>query len=86
MEDHIVADTQRPDDAATLRSALARQYGHFAEHLSRASFEQLIDELALARMRDSLGMVDAPFAAPPSPTELRQVLAAKEIRKGSERT
>ena len=56
VEDHIVADTQTPDDAAALRSVLARQYGHFAEHLSRASFEMLIDELALARMPDSLGL------------------------------
>ena len=56
MEDHIVADTHTPDDAAALRSVLARQYGHFAEHLSRASFETLIDDLALARMREGVDM------------------------------
>ena len=64
VEDHIVAETQTPDDAAALRSLLARQYGHFAEHLSRASFEQLIGELALGGRETVSGYWRLPLPRP----------------------
>ena len=60
MEDHIVTNTQTPTDAAALRAVLARQYGHFAEFLSRTPFDLLIDDLTLTRM--SFGLMADPLA------------------------